>query len=142
MSDSNTIEWLVAKLSRLEKQMSERKDDRMDAFTSLMSSLESSLAELLAGIENGGGAASIERAAEALKSISPDITFSPNINVAPTPIKVNVNPTPITVEAVMPQQLAPVLNFESNQKVGSTWEARIPSSFGGPDRVMTIKRTG
>lgn len=145
-----SIESIAAKVDEIGRSMRASEDKRLSAFEGLLSSIESSLADLVENVEQGGGAAAIEAMASALKSISmPEVT----VNVNPTPVtvqvpeqkaptvNVQVNPTPVTVEAIMPTAPAPIIHLLKEESKKATWEIRTPGLYGGADRVMTITRT-
>jgi len=156
MSDRGTMDWVAAKIGDIERIVKETGDKRLDAFTGLLSSIESSLADIVDNIERAGGAAAIEKIAEGLQRMKlPDVSFNPTIerpqvNVSATSPAVNVTnkvePTPVQVnfEAVMPpmpDMPAPIIHvLERADIMGATWEIRIPGQYGGADRVMTLKR--
>lgn len=104
----------------------------------MLSAIESTMAEIADGMSGERMAKAIEALGAAIERSAPTI----NIPKQATPaVTVNVNPTPITVEAVMPRQAAPVVNFTPPDMKNATWEVRIPGQYGANDRVMTITRT-
>lgn len=154
MSTHGNLEWIAAKIGDIEKSMRSREDKRLSAFEGLLSSIESSLADVVDNVEKGGGAAAIKAMADALKTLTiaaPEV----HVNVNPTPVpvtvnvpeqkapsvNVNVSPTPVTFEAVMPAAAAPVIHLIKEDPKPAKWEIRLPGQYGAPDRVMTITRT-
>jgi hypothetical protein len=148
MAERGNLEWVAATLGQMQREMRSANDKRLDAFTTLLSSIETGMADLLENIERGGGSAAIEAMAKALGSIKmPEVT----VNVNPTPIEVKVpeqtppmvtvqvNPTPVTMECVMPEMPAPTVNVTTPDQKGATWKVTMPTQYG--DRVMTIERT-
>jgi hypothetical protein len=153
MSAQGNLDWIAAKVGDIERQMRKDQDKRLEAFTSLLSSIESSLADVVQNIESGKGDEAIKTMAEAIGKLqipAPQI----NVNVSPTPITVSaaeqpapqvnvqVSPTPVTIENKVPQSPAPVVNIVAPQMdVDAVWELRIPGvGFRAEDRVVTIKR--
>lgn len=154
MSEKGTLEWVATKIGDIERMVKDSGDKRLDAFTGLLSSIESSLADLVDNAERTGGAAAIKQIAEALKQVS--VSFNPtierpvinvpqqaapNVNVTnkvePTPVQVNFEAT----MPPMPDMPAPIIHvMEKPETMGATWEIRIPGQYGGADRVMTLKR--
>lgn len=145
------IEFLVATVKDIQRQMQANGDARLDAFTGLLSSVETGLAELIENIEKGGGAQAIEAMANALRDIKmPEVT----VNVSPTPIEVKVpeqktptvnvqvHPTPVTVEAVMPEQPTPVVhNNITLPDPSGKWKITIPGvGYNAQDRVGYIEK--
>ena len=98
---------------------------RISAVVSVLSSIESALSDLVAGSERAP--LDLGPLVAAIKALKPTVT---------------VEPTPITVEAVMPEQAAPVIhnNITLPDQKGAQWEVRIPGANGGKDKVMTITR--
>lgn len=149
MSDRGNLEWIATKVAEIDRQLKDSNDGRLDAFTSLLSSIESSLADVVDNIERGGGAAAIEAMAEALKALKlpeasvnlPPMQVDVHVPEQKAPVvNVQVQPTPVTVEAVLPAQPAPIVHVTTPDQTGATWEIRMPGMYGAPDRTMTITR--
>jgi len=152
MAEKGDLNWIAATLGSMQKDMRQANDKRLDSFTNLLSSIESSLADVVENVEKGGGAAAIEAMAKAIQSIqlsAPAVT----VNVSPTPIEVNVpeqqpptvnvqvSPTPVTLEATL---ASPEVHNHINvppapDSKGAKWKVTMPTQYG--DRVMTIERT-
>lgn len=116
--------------------------------TSLISAVESSLADMVSALGSSGvvdriqgverllsaieaGIADIAAAAD--KKIDLDPLISAIKAVKPT-IKVNVPPISVSVPAT-------VVNVAAADNKGATWKVSIPDADGGPARTMTITRT-
>jgi hypothetical protein len=150
---------LVAKVQGIERMLKAANDERLDSFKELLSSIESGLADLLANVEKGGGAAAIEGMTKALSALRmPDVqftapAFNPTINVpAPAALPpVNLSDASVRaladalsgmqihVEAEMPQGQAPTTVFNAPRI--AKWDVRIPGQYGAPDRTMTLTPT-
>lgn len=118
---SASMEQIAAQVAEINKRLQDSEDKRLDAFTTLLSSIESTLADMLENIERGGGAAAIERMAEAFQTlklqmpeISPSIQVQPanvTVNVPkadPPSVEVKVQPTPVNVQ--VPEAKPPVIH--------------------------------
>ncbi|MFM7026041.1 MAG: hypothetical protein ACKOWC_08300 [Limnohabitans sp.] len=146
------LESIRDALKRLEQQATKDSDRSMTAFKALLSSIESSLADVVEAMTRDDDESPMLALAEAIKGLklqAPEVTVNPQITVQPAAVsvaapavKVEVNPTPITVEAVMPQQPAPVIHMMPAQEQGACeWEIRVPGAYHGvPDRVLTITK--
>lgn len=103
-----------------------------------LSAIESTLADVVLGLESDRMAKAIEALGEALGNLSPVV----NVPAAAAPVvTVQVSPTPIIFKPVMPEQAPPVVNFTAPDTKGATWQITIPGQFGAPSRTMTITRT-
>jgi len=138
------------------------------ALTSLVTAIESSLADLVSAMERaseGERTAGIERLLSAIESGIADIAAGAGtlsaieagladiaqgverqIDLsgvvaairAIKPATVNVKPTPITVQ-VTPS--VPVVQIIDRNMAGAKWRVSMPGIDGEPARVMTIERT-
>ena len=161
MSAEGNMEFLVAKVNGIERMLKAANDERLDSFKGLLSSIESSLADVLANMERGGGAAAIEAMSKAIGGLRmPDVNYSPPalapvFNVPPAevptlpPITLSADSVAalasamsglaVSVEAVMPQGQAPTTVFNAPRI--AKWDVRIPGQYGAPDRTMTLTPT-
>lgn len=127
------MESIAAALKRIDGQLAEANDRRLDAFKGLLSSIESSLADLLEVVSAGGGEAALKTMAEALR----DMKFpEPQVHVHVPEQKA---PT-VMVEAVIPQAPAPVVHVMPGKDLPRPKSFRlvIQGAHGGPDREATI----
>ena len=146
------LESIREVLKSLEQKAAKDSDRSMAAFKVLLSSIESSLADVVEAMTRDDDESPMLALAEAIKGLklqAPEVTVSPQITVQPAAVtvrppdvKVSVQPTPITVEAVMPQQPAPVIHMMPAPEQGACeWEIRVPGAYyGEPDRVLTITK--
>ena len=156
MSDTGSLEFLVAKVKSIERVLTDAQDKRLDAFTALLSSIETGVADLIDNLEGGGGAAAIEAMTKALGALKmPEVNytapaFNPTINVpAPAPMPpVNLSAESVaalasalagmtvSVEATMPQGEAPTTVINAPRI--KNWRIAIPGQYGAPPREMII----
>jgi hypothetical protein len=118
---------------------------RMAGIERMLSAQETALAEMIEAVGANATAAAVDRLAAAIREAAPVVNVaSPQVSVAAPNVTVKVEPTPITVEAVMPtppEIPAPVVQvMPAQSQKGAKWEVRVPNTYGGPDRVMTIER--
>ncbi len=161
MNDKGDLAFIAALTSRMAQQQT--------AATSLLSTLESTSADIVKGLESTATPDAIKGvmgAMNAIESALADVVkhleqlasrqdapadFSPladalrSINLTPQAIPapavtVNVEPTPITVEAVMPPMPPAQIHLMRDDKT-AVWEIKVPGShYGAPDRILTITR--
>jgi hypothetical protein len=149
---SGNLEWIVAEIGEMKKQIKEGKTEGMAAITMLLSSIESGIADLL---EKDDGVA------EALKSMPaptvtlpelrpvfnapefptlPPLTLSSESIAAQTAALVSaLRGVAVNVEAVMPQGQAPTAVFNAPRV--TKWEIEIPGQYGAPAKKMTMTPT-
>lgn len=154
MADKGNTDFIAAVTSELRAQR--------EALMSVVSSLESTMADVAKAIESGKGV-DMKPQLEAIESALADVAgglgsdaaakaidravaaitkISPQINVTAPPVNVQVSPTPINVEAVMPQmpqQLPPVVHFHTPEQASTKWKIRIEGGWL-PPRTATIER--
>ncbi len=161
-ADRGNIEYLVAKVQSMENMLKAANDERLEKFTGLLSSLESTASDLLENSEQGGGAAAIKAMTEAMTGFAEKLAAAiaamrpPDVNVTPTfnapqqqPVALSdgsigkladaFRDLQINVEAVMPQGSAPTVVFNAPRI--AAWELRIPGQYGAADRIMKITPT-
>lgn len=158
MSANGNLEFIAAKVSEIDRALKAANDEKLDRFTSLLSSLESTASDLLDNSERGGGAAAIKAMTEAMSGFAEKLAAAvaamkpPDVNVTPTfntpqqqpltlaqdsvrALAAAFQDIQINVEASMPQGAAPNVVFNAPQAV--SWELRQKMPYG-PDKIITV----
>lgn len=112
MSD---IANVIARLDKLQSLVAANQDQRLDAFTGLLTSIESGLADIVENLEKGGGAAAINAIAEAISKMQlPAPVVHTQAGPAPAPMPAPV----VNIEAVIPPAPAPVVHVHVMESEG------------------------
>jgi hypothetical protein len=147
------FDTLASKIDEIAEQLQTSQDQRLEAFTSLLGSIESTLADLLENIENGGGAAAIDAMAKALgtlKMAAPDVKVTNEVRAPAVTVNVPKQAAPVinnhipeqpapVVHNHMPAAAAPIIHLMEAPQKNATWKITKHNEYG-PPTVLTITR--
>ena len=112
------LQALSKAIERLQSDQGAQAEEKMTAFEGLLSEISTALSDLVSVIEDRPS--DMGALVEAIRSIRVDIPppEAPKVEVHPPQVnvenRIEVNPTPVQVTAQMPNQPAPVVNFNQN----------------------------
>lgn len=138
---------LVGLVKSVESSLADISDpERLAGIERILSAQETALAEMIEAVKMTGVSKAIGDLSKAVAAAASKMGQAPKIEVnvpqQKTPVvNNNISPTPITVEAIMPQGPAPIVNVTvpSNDKPRK-WKVKLAATQSSPAREMTIEQ--